>query len=58
MKATCFVCQDELRDEVRTKVKWKVNRQTPEDKLRDFLKWMLVIRKDKKYYVRKHITID
>ena len=37
---------------MREKVKWQVNRATPEDKLRDFLKWMVAIKKDTEHHVR------
>ena len=38
--------QDELREEVKEKLKWSVNRDTPEDKLIDFLQWMEAARRD------------
>ena len=28
------------------KVKWNVNRDSPEDKLRDFMKWMKAVKKE------------
>ncbi len=38
--------QHELREEVIEKVKWNVNRDSPEDKLRDFLEWMKAVKRD------------
>lgn len=32
--------QDELPEEIIEKIKYRVNRDSPEDKTRDFLKWM------------------
>ena len=43
--------QHELREEVIEKVKWNVNRDSPEDKLRDYLKWMKAVKHDTEYHV-------
>ena len=43
--------QDELREEVIEKVKWNVNRDSPEDKLRDYLKWMKAVKHDTNHNV-------
>lgn len=34
------------------KVKWQVNRDSAEDKLRDFLEWMYALKKDTLHHVR------
>lgn len=44
--------QNDLREEVIEKVKWQVNRDSPEDKLRDFLEWMYALKKDTLHHVR------
>ena len=33
------------------RVKWNVNRDSPEDKLRDFLKWMKAVKKETEHKV-------
>jgi inositol 1,4,5-triphosphate receptor type 1 len=38
--------KNNLREEVVEKVKWQVNRDSAEDKLRDFLEWMYAVKKD------------
>lgn len=43
--------QNELREEVIEKVKWQVNRDSAEDKLRDFLEWMYALKKDTLHHV-------
>ena len=43
--------QHELREEVVEKVKWSVNRDSPEDKLRDYLEWMKAVKRDTMYHV-------
>ena len=43
--------QNELREEVVKKVKWQVNRDSAEDKLRDFLEWMYAVKKDTLHHV-------
>ena len=43
--------QNELREEVIEKVKWQVNRDSAEDKLRDFLEWMYAVKKDTLHHV-------
>ena len=43
--------QYELREEVIEKVKWNVNRDSPEDKLRDFLEWMKAVKRDTIHHV-------
>lgn len=47
-----FPPQNDLREEVIEKVKWQVNRDSPEDKLRDFLEWMYAVKKDTLHHVR------
>ena len=47
--------QNELREEVVEKVKWQVNRDSAEDKLRDFLEWMYAVKKDTLHYVSAFI---
>ena len=46
--------QNDLREEVVEKVKWQVNRDSAEDKLRDFLKWMYALKKDTLHHVRPY----
>ena len=36
--------QDQLSEEMVEKVKWQVNRESAEDKVRDFLEWMKAIK--------------
>ena len=48
--------QNDLREEVVEKVKWQVNRDSAEDKLRDFLKWMCALKKDTQHHVRPAIS--
>ena len=43
--------KDELPAEITKKVKYRVNRDTPEDKLRDFMDWMVLVRKEVLYLV-------
>lgn len=43
--------QNQLREEVIEKVKWNVNRDSAEDKLRDFLDWMLAVKRDTIHHV-------
>ena len=47
--------QNDLREEVMEKVKWQVNRDSAEDKLRDFLEWMYAVKKDTLHHVRPAI---
>ena len=44
--------QNDLREEVVEKVKWQVNRDSAEDKLRDFLEWIYALKKDTQHHVR------
>ena len=46
-----IVLKDELPAEIIEKVKYRVNRDTPEDKLRDFMNWMVLVRKEVLYLV-------
>ncbi len=49
--------QDELRKELRTEVKWNVNRESPEEKVRDFVTWSKACKKDIEHQVScKHET--
>ena len=41
----CTYLKDELRTELKEKVRWKIKRDSPEEKLKDFLKWMKSIKK-------------
>ncbi len=43
--------QDELRKELRTEVKWNVNRESPEEKVRDFVTWSKACKKDVEHQV-------
>ena len=47
-----IVFQHELREEVIEKVKWNINRESPEDKLRDLLQWMKAVKRDTIHSVR------
>ena len=47
-----LVFQHELREEVIEKVKWNINRDSPEDKLRDLLQWMKAVKRDTIHSVR------
>lgn len=40
------------------RVKWQVNRDSPEDKHRDFLKWMDAVKRDTKHNVRAYISLS
>ena len=46
-----FISQSELREEVVEKVKWQINRDSAEDKLRDFLDWMYALKEDTLHHV-------
>ena len=50
----CSLQQNELRDEVVENVKWNVNRDSAEDKLRDFLEWLYAVKKDTIHNVCVH----
>jgi len=43
--------QDKLSDEIKEKVKVGVNRESAEDKIRDFAKWMESVKKEVKHLV-------
>ena len=51
---TCLIClpllpqhiQDELPEEIIEKVKWSVNRDSAEDKVRDYLAWMKAVKRE------------
>ena len=45
--------QDKLSSEIKEKVKVNVSRESPEDKLRDFTKWMDSVKKEVKLFVSK-----
>jgi hypothetical protein len=45
---------NDLREEVVEKVKWQVNRDSAEDKLRDFLEWMYALKKDTLHHRKLH----
>ena len=48
----CFVLQDELREEVKNEVKWNVDRDSAEEKVRDFVGWMKACKEDINHQVR------
>ncbi len=50
--------QNELREEVIENVKWNVNRDSPEDKLRDFLEWMSAVKRDTLHHVRLELLLS
>ena len=45
-----------LTDDVREKVKWEINRDSAEDKLRDFLDWFKAVKIDQKYHYKLRNT--
>ena len=45
------VLKDALPGEIIEKVKYQVNRDTPEDKLQNFMDWMILVRKEVLYLV-------
>ncbi|XP_065910466.1 inositol 1,4,5-trisphosphate-gated calcium channel ITPR1-like [Dysidea avara] len=51
-----FRVQDKLSGEIKEKVKVHVNRESPEDKIRDFTKWMDSVKREVKHlnYLRAH----
>lgn len=51
LSAIILWLQNDLREEVVEKVKWQVNRDSAEDKLRDFLEWMYAVKKDTLHHV-------
>ena len=53
-----FIPQNELREEVIENVKWNVNRDSPEDKLRDFLEWMFAVKRDTIHHVRNSVSLS
>ena len=42
----CVVLQHTFSHNLVEKVKWNVNRDSPEDKLRDFMEWMKAVKKE------------
>ena len=46
-----FQLKDELPEDIIEKVKYRVERDSPEDKLRDFIAWMVLVRKEVLYLV-------
>ena len=38
------MAQDQLSEEMVEKVKWQVNRESAEDKVRDFLEWLKAVK--------------
>ena len=49
--------QDELPEELIEKVKYKVNRDSPEDKTRDYLDWMKAVKKEMFHIVRTYVCM-
>ena len=43
--------QNKFREDLVERVKWNVNRDSPEDKLRDFMDWMKAIKKETLHHV-------
>jgi len=43
--------QNKFREDLVERVKWNVNRDSPEDKLRDFLDWMKAVKKETLHHV-------
>ena len=51
---TCLLLnphQNKFREGLVERVKWNVNRDSPEDKLRDFMDWMKAIKKETLHHV-------
>ena len=48
----CNCCQNVLREEIKEKFKYSVDRTSPSNKLRDFMDWSVDIIKDIKYQRR------
>ena len=48
--------QHALREEVKERVKWMVNRDSAEDKTRDFLEWTKAVKNDTLHNVRIRIS--
>lgn len=46
-----YLGQDKLSNEIKEKVKVGVNRESPEDKIRDFTKWIDSVKKEVKHLV-------
>ena len=46
-----FQLKDKLPEDIIEKVKYKVERDSPEDKLRDFIDWMDLVREEVLYLV-------
>ena len=42
-----------MSDELVERVTWKINRDSAEDKVRDFLDWMKAVKRDVKHVVSK-----
>ena len=42
----CVVLQNTFSHNLVERVKWNVNRDSPEDKLRDFMEWMKAVKKE------------
>ena len=49
--------QDKLPEELKEEIKYQVNRDSPEDKARDFLHWMKAAKKEINHLVSKAIYI-
>ena len=43
--------QNKVREDLVERVKWNVNRDSPEDKLRDFMDWMKAVKKETIHHV-------
>lgn len=48
----CFCQQNYMREEVKEKLKWNVNRTSPSNKIRDLMTWTKDIMKDISYQRR------
>ena len=51
-----FKSTNSATEDVRELVKWKINRQSPEDKLRDFLEWFKAVKQTVIYSKELHKT--
>ena len=43
--------QNTFREDLVERVKWNVNRDSPEDKLRDYMDWMKAVKKETIHHV-------
>ena len=54
---SCLSTKDELREEIKEKIKWKIDRSSPEDKLLDLVRYAKAAKKDIEHQVQLYISL-